>query len=489
MDKTTVYNKSIDKWGRAGGIGTISYDRSLDLFEPIKFILNRFFSHDPNNKAIVVVSSPVRIDEWTTHIVKDFDHVDKIGSDKLRIITADNIILHNLKYDCDLLIIDQVEKFASGKRLDILKRIYINFKYIIGVTNSPDPDNDGFGLYEYCPVIDRVTKVDVVTHGIVGDTLEIDIPVSMSEADTKLYEEMNEYIKDTIDLFGSFEMVMNCYHGDAKAGISADYYRQELAASKGWHKDIDTSSQYYANIDRYYNPNSIYERAQAFSEVITRRIKLLSDNSAKVQAVVDIVAKHKDKKILIISKRSAFARVLNNAINERIKGVELKKDIPQATLFKPVDKLDGYTIQSSVMCVEYHPDVESRPLVDIETNDWVRYKSGINQGKVKQFGAASLNKIANKRFQEGYHNVMSASNAIPKDADLLIDFIIITSPECETLNHFQYRVHRLDFKDTVKIVNIYLDNTKEVTKLKERHSLTKNTVIQVQLNDVDTLNL
>lgn len=487
MNVTDVYETSINKWSRNKGIGTISYDRALDLFTPIKAVLNKFFSFDPNRRVTVVVPSAVDIDHWSTALIKDFQYADKIGTDMLKFITADSIIFNKYKDDVTLLIFYRIEKFIEGERLKLVKGEYITYKYLLGVTNSPDPYDDTFGLYAACPVIDRVTKVDVVTHGLLDASIDFNVGLTMNNNDQLKFRDYSSFIKDTIDMFnGDFNLILNCYHGDRVNGISADMFRNDLATSKGWSKDIDTSSTYFSNIDRYFSPNALYERAKSFTEIIKKRKNLLSDNDVKVAAVLEIIEKYKDKKILIINKRPNFANVLSYAINDRIKGHHLKVDKPKQTLFNVANdkKLDAFTVKGSFICVEYHPNVESRPLIDIETNDFIKYKSGNNKGKVKKFGATSLNKIANERFNEGYHTVMSTSNSMPKTAELTIDFVIVTSPECDTLNKFQYRVNRLDFSDNVKIVNLYLHNTKELDKLKEKQALTKTKVINSEIKDL-----
>ena len=480
MEAKDIYEASITKWGNNRGIGTISYDSVLDLFIPIKEVLNKFFAYDRSNKAIVVVPNVARRDEWASKLVKDFNHFDKIGSDDLLFITADDIIFNKIKLTTDLIIFDQIDRFYNGERLEIVKGKYITAKFKLGVTSSPDPDQNTFGLYDACPVIDRVTKVDIVTHGILDAIVEFNVPVKLNESDDNKYKEYRTFISDTIDIFnGDFNTVIKCYMGDPKLGISADHFRNELAISKGWHQNIDTSSTYYANIDRFYNPNALYERAKSFTEVTRKRKNLLNNNFSKVDAVVDIVERYKDKKILIINKSSVLAKTMNDVINDKIKNDTLKVDKPQNTLFKPTESKKGFAMFSGLLCVEYHPDVESRPLIDIDTSDYVRYKSGLKAGTIKTFGAKSLNNMANDRFNKDYHNVVSSVNAIPKDANFEIDFIIITSPECDTINTFQYRVHRLSFKENVKIVNIFLQNTSEDRKLSNKQGLNKNKVINV----------
>jgi len=487
MKAETVYKNSITKWGNNNGIGTISYDSSLDLFTPIKEILNLFFADNINNNVIIVTANNARLDEWASALLTNFNYIDKLG-DGLLIITMDSIIFNRREYTTGLVIFDQIDRFYNGIKLEVVKGKYITSKFKLGVTNSPDPDHDTFGIYDACPVIDRVTKLDVITHSIVQNNVEFNIPVELSTQDRNLYNEFTSFIRDTIELFGSFDTVIKCYTGDGKAGISADYFRNELATSKGWSVDIDTSNAYYANIDRYFNPNALYERAKSFTDVIRKRNNLLANNNAKIETILQIINKYKDKKILIINKTGIFARIVSSTINEHIKNNNLLQDIPTKTLFSNIDykvnEKKGFTIDSSALCVEYHPDIESRPLIDIDTNDYIRYKSGAKQGTVKIFGSKSLNRIANERFTKGYHNVISSTNAIPKDANLEIDFIIITSPECDTLNTFQYRVHRLSFIKNVKILNLFLSNTKEVSKLKHKQALTNNNVVLV--NNINT---
>lgn len=487
MTPNEVYESSIDKWRNNKGRGTLSYDSNLDLFVPTKMILTKYFSHNQTNKALVIVADIDRREEWASHLVKDFDYANKIATDHLKFVTADTILQDRLTDFYELVIFDQIDRFLYGDRRKIIKGEFVKFKYILGVTNSPDPDDDTFQLYEHCPVIHRLTKVDIVTHGLLDGIVEYNIKVDITEKDKTLLEEYNEFIQSTIEIFdGSFGLINLCYRGNPDQGISADHYRQELAASKNWSTDIDLSSPYFANLNRYYNPSALYERAKLFYDIIRKRQELLSDNDSKLSAILKIIEQNKDKKILIINKRSAFARKVADTINTKITSEHLKSDVAQPTLFSSNNT--GFTLQPSSICVEYHPDVESRPLIDIETNDYFRYKSGANSGKVKQFGVTSLNRIANERFNEGYHTVMSSSNAIPKEAELTIDFILITSSECDTLNQFQYRVNRLMFKDNIKILNLYLSDTKELDKFKDKQSLTRNKIVDIDISGINSVN-
>lgn len=485
MTTNEVYETSINKWNKRGGKGTISYDSSLSLFEPIKIILSKYFNKNPDKRVIVVVSSPSRIDEWATKLAQGFDYFNKIDSQLLQFISIDKIIVNKMTDVVDLVIFDQIDKFTEGERFNVLMQRYIKFKYVLGVTNIAYPDGDKFKLFEACPVIDRVTKVDVVTHGIVAGITEYNYPVTMSENDFTYYQDLNQFIKDTIEIFGDFDTVLKCYHGDPQMGVSADYYRNKLANEKGWNTDIDTSNEYWRNIDRYYNPNSIYERAKAFTDVLRKRQMLLWDNTAKIQAVIDIIHANIDKRILIINKRSEFARTIANAINSNVEVPNLVKDVIPASLFKVSEPLKGIGTMSDIVCVEYHPDVDSRPLIDPNTGDYVRIKSGNDKGKVKMFGSTSLNKIASERFREGKHTIVSTISSIPKEANFEIDLLIITSPECNTFNQLQYRASSLKFKDAINIVNVFLKDTKEQNKLTENQTLTTNKIIEIlDINDI-----
>ena len=492
MTPEEIYKESIERWKNHRGIGTISYSKDLNLFVPIKIILNKYYNKNPNDKVIVVVPTSKDRDEFANSLVDGFEHYDKLGKDLLKFYTSDYIIANNVVGKVDLIIFYKIDRYSEGKKSDILAGKYISFKYCFGATNVPNPDNAGFNVYKHCQLLHRISKIDVITHGVIDGIVEYNIPVDFYEDDRERYDELSTFISDTLEMFdGDFELIMKCYKGDFKSGIAGDHFRNQLAISKGWNKDLDLTLKIYQDIDRYYNPNSIYERSKAFYDAIRTRNNLLVDNPAKLDSILSIVEKYKDKKILIVSKRSEFASRIANVINERIDGNDvIRKDKPvNLNLFSVNEKkepLDSYTIQSN-LAVEYHPDVESRPLIDPDTNDYVRIKSGSNKGSVKKFGATSLNKIANERFNNGYHNVISANNAMPKEGAFTIDFIVITSPECDTLKNYQHRLASLDFKENVRIVNLYTLKSKESKQLENKQSLTKNKI--VTLNNVSELNL
>lgn len=486
MTENNIYAESIDKWNKNKGIGTISYATDIDIFQPVLIVLNKYFNKNPNSTVIIVIPSKSEIDTWSTKLTKGFDHYDKIASDNLLFLTIDSIIADNRQDKVELVIFHKIEHYSQGARLNVLAKEYIKFKYCLGITNNPDPDSDGFSIYTHCQVIHRVTKVDVITHGVLDGTVEYNVPSDMYEQDREKYDEYSLFIKDTLEIFdGDFDLIMKCYSGDNKRGISGDHYRTTLAAEKGWSSDIDTSITIYRDIDRFYNPNAIYERAKVFYDTIRKRNALLYNNSKKIEHIIKFIEKYQDKKVLIISKSSSFAKTISDSINSRIKGNDgLTKDKISLDLFTTKEPIDGFTVDT-MQCVEYHPDIESRPLLDPNTNDYIRIQSGDNKGKLKMFGKTSLNKIANDRFNRGYHNVVSANNAIPKTGMFTIDCIIITSPECDTVDTFRYRLAKLDFKDNIKIINIFTSNSKESRLLETKQALTKNKIIQI--NDVNEI--
>ena len=141
MNANDVYTASIEKWRNNRGIGTISYDPNLDLFEPIKIVLGKYFSHNPNNRALVIVADNERRDAWATKLL-NFEHIDKIANDHLLFVTSDIVVQDNMNGHYELVVFDQIDRFLYGSRREILRQKYIKFKFVLGVTNSPDPDDN-----------------------------------------------------------------------------------------------------------------------------------------------------------------------------------------------------------------------------------------------------------------------------------------------------------------------------------------------------------
>ena len=77
-------------------------------------------------------------------------------------------------------------------------------------------------------------------------------------------------------------------------------------------------------------------------------------------------------------------------------------------------------------------------------------------------------------FNKGDINVLSVTNSPDKELNIDVDIIIITSPLCEDIKSYMYRLSKIYFRSRlIKLYSLYCRNTSE-QKMIERKSLSDN---------------
>ena len=278
---------------------------------------------------------------------------------------------------------------------------------------------------------------------------QIGITIPDDSEEYKLLNYYNDYIATSINIFGSFEAIDEARKGNS-LGFSANQICTKIAEDNGWSPTLDMSIEFNEQLDNMYNPNNIRERATMTYEIIRNRSTLLSDYNGKLEEIYNIITKHKNEKILIINKRGNFASKVTEYINSNI----------------------GYNI-----CGNYHNDVESIPEVDIY-GEPVFYKSGAKCGERKMMAAKKQKTLNNYWFNEGHLDVLSCNSAPDKDLDCAINVMIITSPLCESIKSYIYRLNNVTILGEKLIVySLYVNNSLEEKKLLEKEPLENHTII------------
>lgn len=273
---------------------------------------------------------------------------------------------------------------------------------------------------------------------------ETQLSVEFSDEDKEMYDKYAEYINTSMTIFGSFDNADKCRIGDTTLNISAGEFRYNLAKENGWSETLDTTIEFNRRIDEIYNPNSLYERAKILYGIIRERTNLITDNKEKLDVIVDIINKHKNKKIIIVSKRGEFANQIANYINEN----------------------------TEYLCGEYHDCIPEQYIKD-EYGEYICYKSGENKGKMKLFKSQSLSAMCLNRFNSSDKsqeiNLLSIKNSSDVKLKTAIDIVIFTSSLCHSPNEFINRFTQIEFNSNPLITYmIYTNNTIEVNKISER---------------------
>lgn len=262
------------------------------------------------------------------------------------------------------------------------------------------------------------------------------IGVELSADDRQTYDKYTEYINTTLSILGNLYNIERCKKGDDKLNISAAEFRNNLAKENGWNENLDTNIPFMKQIDDIYNPNIIFERACTFYTIAKNRRDLVSDNEAKFEAIKNICLEHKDKKILIVSKRAEYAANITN-----------------------------YLQQQMIACADYHDCLEDKIAVD-EMGVPIAIKSGINKGKPKIIGWQAQSSLNEKRFNAGLINVLSIKNASNPKLKIACDIVIFTSPLCDSIIDVKTRFADVVFNGVPTLTyKVYCRGTVENDKM------------------------
>lgn len=441
-----IFEQGVEQWRLSKGIGTALVPNTIDDRYFVLTILQRIYARSPNADVLIIVESfseRSNIVEFITH-QDDEDNNKEFGnllsSHKLKILTHDFVALNGYKGYPTLFIGYHIANWS--KTIDHcidcarFKLIVLNKLFVTNAENTE--------LYKRCPVLNAFKTYEV---SAIRSSLPVEetwIGVTIEDDETKkLYDYYSKYIETTINIFGSFDVLQKVKYGDSTNNISATQLCLQIAKENGWNEHLDMSIEYNRQIDELYNPNALSERARLIYEYIRNRNIIATDYRAKLDKILEIVNENKDKKILIINKRGDFAKVVTDYLNNN---------------------------SETNICGDYHDKVENIPAVDMFDNP-IYYKSGAKKGERKYMGVQMQKTINEAKFNSGKLRVLSTSASPDKDLAIAVDIVIITSPLCEGIRNYMYRLSNVKFNgDKIRLYSVFCLNTTEEREIRNRDS-------------------
>ncbi|MBP3201302.1 MAG: hypothetical protein J6M39_06605 [Lachnospiraceae bacterium] len=302
--------------------------------------------------------------------------------------------------------------------------------------------------------LNKLTNIQSILPNIhlgIGDNelqqSKINVPVTeyrhgiyLSEEEKKQYDKYSDFIKDSMTVFGDFNMVELCRNGDKISNTSAMTICNNVARQNGWNSELDMSVEFNVQIDKVYNPNAIHERAQLIYNIARERKNLVCNLTSKINEVINIVKANPFKGIVIVSKSGEFANEIADALNKE-----------------------------NIICGLYHNEIPASYMPD-ENGETITYKSGVNKGKPKLFKASALSTYWMQMYIYGQTHVLSMKSASDNNLEIDIDIVIFTTTLIDDIFKFKARFKNCRFKgDNTEIHRIYcVDTIEENSMYKER---------------------
>ena len=465
-----MFEDAIFEWRDKKGCGTAIIPHPLNDKVMVLGVLQQIYNKDMNKVVHIVV------DEWSTRQdIIDFitNQPDKennaefkklLDTKKILVFTQSYVRRNDIKQSSPLFNANKIVIYYHPHEIyqpdvDFIK----SHKFKLVVLNKILNPQDMTFLYPVVPLLHefKQNEIDEIRTSTPVEDMWCPIAITPDSEEDRLLKYYNEYIQTSLNIFGSFDIMQQARVGNDKLNVSADVICNNIAIENGWRPNLDMSVQLNVDLDALYNPNNLRERALMTYEVIRNRSSLLSDYNGKLSKILEIVEDNPTAKILIINKRADFASVVTQYINEH---------------------------SMSVICGNYHDKLDNIDAVDINGNP-LYYKSGPNKGERRTMGSKAQKTLNQKLFNRGDIRVLSTNNAPDKDLSIDVDVIIITSPICEDIDSYLYRLDKVHYPTPpIKLYSIYTKNSLEESKLlhkpiKETHQIVNKCEIDAEIEN------
>ena len=429
-----IFENAINHWRDDKGIGTAVISHPLNDKLMVLGVLQRMYARSPTINTVIITKSFTERQTITEFLTQQEDSEENneefrnlISSGKIKVFTDSYIKTCKVSV-YPLLCIWYRPDSACTEILDYVSRC--KFRLVI-MNKFLSNYEDISKIYQVAPLLSdfKQAEVEAIRLSTPVEETQIGIDIPADDNVAKLLKYYDEYITTSLNIFGSFDIMQQANVGNQQLNISSIQICYKIAQENGWNEHLDMNIEFNIEIDKLYNPNNLKERASKTYEIIRERSKLLSDYNGKLDIILDIVRANEDKKILIINKRGEFASVVTEFLN-----------IPAVTF----------------------------------TGQPVYYKSGARKGERKMMGAKAQKTLNVERFNNDLIQVLSTNNSPDKDLAIDVDVVIITSPMCEDIKSYMYRLSKIYFRSKhIYLYSLYCRNTSE-QKMIERKSLSDN---------------
>jgi superfamily II DNA or RNA helicase len=242
--------------------------------------ISRFLSKNHDKIIMIVVPSDPVKQQW-------LDELDKWG------LLQENISVHTMydtsrnKYDCDMLVIDEIHKCGAPTLLNVFNNI--SYKIILGLTATFERlDGKDEIISKYCPVIDTISIQEAIDNKWLSSYREYEVLIEPEDID--FYQKINkEFYNDFAFFDYDFNQAMKCAT-DWKA-------RANLA-----RKISNGNSEIFKEVNK-----NVLIHAMGFNRTLQARKKYIYTHPKKIELTNLILEKRKDKKCMTFSATVAMA--------------------------------------------------------------------------------------------------------------------------------------------------------------------------------------
>ena len=277
--------ESLKAWLRNKGKGCIEgctgYGKTRIGINAIKRVMTKY----PNLSVIVVVPTDVLKNQWTGLL-------DSQGLGLNCKVVIINTASKKLE-KCDLLILDEVHKFAADQFSQVFKTV--KYKLILGLTATIERlDGKHELIKQYCPVVDTVTIEVAKLNGWVSDFTEYQVIITANDIDN-----YRQYNKDFVKHFEYF---------DFDFGLA-----MSMIGPKGLQNRLQYRDKLCPNGTKEEKSGILKEimyHSMGFMHAMQDRKKFIHNHPQKIEVAREIIKHRSDKKVITFSANTSMAEAI-----------------------------------------------------------------------------------------------------------------------------------------------------------------------------------
>ena len=454
-----IFLKAVESWRTNSGVGAMLCPAPLNNKVPILLILQRIYSRSPTCSTIILVKNFNERLNLIDFLTKQEDEENNkefkrlLDEKYIRIITTDFLASGKWSSPAFLGIVYNLESFDMGVGIWLSG---CKFKLVV-LSKILDNQEERLALSRICPLLNefKQNEIDELRTCRPVEEILVGVTIPSDSEEYKLLEYYNKEITTTLNIFDNFDNIKYARVGNAKTNESAMEICTKIAHNNGWSDSLDMSNEYNQMIDEVYNPNNLNERAKKIYEIVRERSHILTDYNGKLEKIYEICKEHENEKILIINNRGEFASNVTTYLNNMF---------------------------DNVVCGDYHNKVENIILRNPDGSP-VLVKSGINKGKPREIAYQAQMTLNQSKFNSGEINILSTNNSPDKKLNIDVDIIIITSPLCENIKSYLYRLTKVNYRgDVIKLYTIFCKSTMEHKQILEKEVSVNHQIVNKDEN-------
>lgn len=433
------------KWINNGAKGTFTWATGVGKTFIALILIRKMQKKNPNRTATVIVPTIQLKDQWN-------EEVKSFGLKNVNVFVINTVVLKNMSFATDLLILDEVHKYASEEFSKVFH--LIKYRFILGLTATIERlDGNHVLLTSHAPVVDSISLTEARQNGYISKYLEFNLGIPFSPEEQKKYDHINKAYNKYFKMFNfDFDLAMKCQAGKAKTpgAVDGPTVRRSYAMVMGWnpvkHKD---------DKNHPWHPDNIAGYAVQFGRFMRLRKEMFYDSDTKIAAAKEILDMFPDSKIITFSESTSFADRLTAEIPQSVAYHSYidggKTEVEQSKEFRSI-------VAAQNFCKRNRGD-----LADLR-----RRKNKVFWKKEKKLSPSSVRRERLLDFSSGKTKIINTAKALDqgfnvKDVEVAVIFSRTSNPT-QQIQRTGRSARKFTFADGTDkqaiIINVYIKDDK-----------------------------